>query len=104
MRAKHDDLVRGPGRHVRLTTTACSPRAAGPDRLPGPADRALERPGRATLTAAMPAAWGVNADGTTGPHAGATGPVPPVLPAAARLAEIPGVSVNLARADHRRVG
>jgi transposase len=48
------------------------------------------------LTAAMPAAWGVNADGTTGPDAGTT-PGAPVLPAAARLAQIPGISPQLAR-------
>jgi len=51
----------------------------------------------AELTAAMPAAWGVDSDGTTGPDAG-TGPDAPVLPVVARLAEIPGVSENLARA------
>jgi transposase len=49
-----------------------------------------------TTVAAMPAAWGVDADGTTGPGAG-TGPDAPVLPAAARPAEIPGVSEDLAR-------
>ena len=46
--------------------------------------------------AAMPAAWGVDGDGTTGPDAG-TGPDAAVLPAAARLAEIPGISQDLAR-------
>jgi len=45
----------------------------------------------------IPAAWGINADGTTGPGAG-TGPDAAVLPAAARLAEIPGVSPMPARA------
>ena len=45
--------------------------------------------------AAIPAAWGVDADGTTGPDAG-TGPDAAALPAAARLAEIPGVSPGLA--------
>ena len=43
----------------------------------------------------MPAAWGVDADGTTGPDAG-TGPDAAALPAVARLAEIPGVSPDLA--------
>ena len=43
------------------------------------------------LTGAMPAARGVNADGTTGPGAG-TGPRAAVLPALARLDEIPGIS------------
>ena len=51
----------------------------------------------AELTAAMPAAWGVDADGTTGPDAGAT-PDAAVLNAVARLAEIPGISEDLARA------
>jgi transposase len=51
----------------------------------------------AGLAAAMPAAWGINADGTTGPGAG-TGPDAPVLNAVARLAEIPGLSEDLARA------
>ena len=44
----------------------------------------------------MPAAWGVNGDGTTGRDAG-TGPDAPVLNAVARLAEIPGISPDLAR-------
>jgi transposase len=48
------------------------------------------------LAAAMPAAWGINADGTTGPDAG-TGPDAPVLPAVARLAEIPGIREDQAR-------
>jgi transposase len=48
------------------------------------------------LTAAMPAAWGVDADGTTGPGAG-TAPDAPVLPAITRLAGIPGISPELAR-------
>ena len=49
------------------------------------------------MVAAIPAAWGINADGTTGPEAG-TGPDAAVIPAVTRLAEIPGVSANLARA------
>ena len=44
---------------------------------------------------AIPAAWGVTADGV--PSAG-PGPDAVVLPAAERLAEIPGVSLRLARA------
>ena len=54
----------------------------------------LEARIRDTL-AAIPEAQGVDADGTTGPAAG-TGPDAPVLPAAARLAEIPGISLDLA--------
>ena len=52
---------------------------------------------------AMPAAWGVDGDGTTGPDAG-TGPDATVLPAVARLAEIPGISPGLARAIIAEIG
>jgi transposase len=45
--------------------------------------------------AAISAAWGIDADGTTGPGAG-TGPDAPVLNAVARLDEIPGISADLA--------
>jgi transposase len=47
--------------------------------------------------AQIPAAQGVNADGTTGPGAGRD-PDAAVLPAATRLAEIPGVSEQMAAA------
>ncbi len=57
---------------------------------------ALEDEAEAALDA-IPAAWGISATGETGPGAG-HGPDPAVLPAAARLAEIPGVSPALARA------
>jgi transposase len=43
----------------------------------------------------IPAAWGVDADGVTGPDAAAR-PDSIVLPAVARLDEIPGVSADLA--------
>jgi hypothetical protein len=43
---------------------------------------------------AIPAAWGVTADGVPSPD---PGPGAAVLPAAERLAEIPGVSLKLAR-------
>jgi transposase len=46
---------------------------------------------------AIPAAWGISAGGETGPGAGQD-PSPVALPAAERLAEIPGVSLKLARA------
>ena len=49
---------------------------------------------------AIPAAWGINADGTAGLGA-RTGPDALVLPAVARLAEISGVSLNLARTRTR---
>jgi transposase len=45
--------------------------------------------------AQIPAAWGVDGDGATGPGAGLGGDAA-VLPAVARLAEIPGVSEDLA--------
>jgi transposase len=48
------------------------------------------------LIAAIPAAWGIDADGSTGPGAGA-GPDAAALTAVARLDEIPGVSEELAR-------
>jgi transposase len=44
----------------------------------------------------IPGAWGTDAGGETGPDAG-NGPDAAVLPAAARLAEIPGVTEDLAR-------
>jgi transposase len=46
---------------------------------------------------AIPAAWGADATGETGPGAGAA-PDAAVLPAVARLAQIPGVSPKLAMA------
>jgi transposase len=54
----------------------------------------------ATITqaiAAIPAAQGIDDDGSTGPTAG-TSPDAAVLPAAARLDEIPGISLELAAA------
>ena len=51
----------------------------------------------AAVTAALPAAWGIDPDGSTGPGAG-TDPGAPVLNAVARLAQIPGLSPELARA------
>ena len=45
---------------------------------------------------AIPASWGADADGTTGPGAG-TGEGAAVLAAADRLAEVPGMSRDLAR-------
>src|SRR5215471_5358245 len=55
------------------------------------------------LTGAIPAARGVNADGTTGPGAG-TGPDAAVLPAAVRLDEIPGISPAGAQAILAEIG
>jgi transposase len=51
----------------------------------------------AEVTAAIPGAWGIDADGTTGPGAGTSaGAV--VLSAVTRLAQIPGISPDLATA------
>jgi transposase len=46
--------------------------------------------------ASIPAAWGADPDGVTGPGAG-TSPGAPALPADARLDEVPGISLELAR-------
>ena len=58
------------------------------------ADTQLTRGSR--TAAAIPHAWGMDPDGTTGPDAG-TGPDAAALPAVPRLAEIPGISEDLAR-------
>jgi len=55
------------------------------------------------LIEAIPAAQGVDADGTTGPGAG-TGPGAPVLPAVARLDEITGCGVIAAQAVVAEIG
>jgi transposase len=95
MKAKHDDLVAAldgmfDDHHGELAGMLLDQIAFLDDRIAQLTGRAAE------LTAAMPAAWGVDGDGTTGPGAG-TSPDAPVLNAAARLAEIPGVSEDLAR-------
>jgi transposase len=55
------------------------------------------------LIAAIPAAQGIDADGTTGPRAG-LGPDAPVLPAIDRLDEIPGISRATAQAIIAEIG
>ena len=95
MKAKHDDLVQAldgmfDDHHGELAGLLLDQIAFLDARIAQLTARAAE------LTAAMPAAWGVDGDGTTGPGAG-TAPDAPVLPAVARLAEIPGVSEDLAR-------
>jgi transposase len=55
------------------------------------------------LLAAIPAAQGVDADGTTGPDAGG-GPGAPVLPAIQRLDEIPGIARHAAQVLLAEVG
>ena len=95
MKAKHDDLVEAltgmfDDHHGELAGLLLDQIAFLDQRITQLGARAAE------LAAAMPGAWGINADGTTGPGAGAT-PDAPVLNAVARLAEIPGVSPGLAR-------
>jgi transposase len=96
MKARHDDLAEAldgmfDDHHGELAGMLLDQIAFLEERIAALTARA------AGLTAAIPAAWGIDADGTTGPDAG-TSPGAPVLPAAARLAQIPGVSENLARA------
>jgi transposase len=55
------------------------------------------------LIAAIPAAQGIDADGTTGPDAGA-GPDAPALPALERLDEIPGISRATAQGIIAEIG
>ena len=95
MRAKHDDLVAAldgmfDAHHGELAALLLDHIAFLDARIGQLAARAAE------LAAAIPEAWGVNPDGTTGPGAG-TSPDAPVLNAVARLAEIPGISEDLAR-------
>jgi transposase len=95
MKAKHDDLVQAldgmfDDHHGELAGLLLDQFAFLDHRIEALGARVAE------LTAAMPAAWGVDADGTTGPDAG-TGPDARVLPVIQRLAEIPGVSEDLAR-------
>jgi transposase len=95
MKAKHDDLVQAldgmfDDHHGELAGLLLDQIAFLDHRIEALGARVAE------LTAAMPAAWGVDADGTTGPDAG-TGPDARVLPVIQRLAEIPGVSEDLAR-------
>jgi transposase len=95
MKAKHDDLVEAldgmfDDHHGELAGLLLEQIAFLDDRIARLSARA------AGLAAAMPAAWGINADGTTGPDAGA-GPDAPALNAVARLAQIPGIREDQAR-------
>jgi transposase len=95
MKAKHDALVEAldgmfDDHHGELAALLLDQIAALDAKIAQLGARAAE------LTAAMPGAWGIDADGITGPGAG-TGPDAPVLNAVARLAEIPGLSPDLAR-------
>ena len=96
MKARHDELVQAldgifDDHHGELAALLLDQIAV----LDGKITQLGTRIGQAVT--ALPAAWGINADGTAGPGAG-TGPDAAVIPAVTRLAEIPGVSENLARA------
>ena len=96
MKAKHDDLAEAldgmfDDHHGELAGLLLDQIAGLDAKITQLGARAAE------LAAALPQAWGINADGTTGPDAGA-GPDAPALNAVARLAEIPGISKDLARA------
>jgi transposase len=96
MKARHDDLVAAldgifDDHHGELAGMLLDQIAFLDQRITVLAARAAE------LTAAMPAGWGINADGSTGPGAGAV-PGAAVPDAVTRLAEIPGISQDLARA------
>jgi transposase len=65
------------------------------DALAGKIDQLTDR--IAALLQDIPAAWGIDPDGTTGPAAG-TGPGTAVLPAVARLDEIAGCGIYAAQA------
>jgi transposase len=94
-KARHDDLVEAL--NGLFDDHHGEPAALLPGQITVPDAKIAQLGARAAgLTAAMPAAWGVNADGTTGPDAGTT-PDAPVLNAVARLAQIPGLSPGLAR-------
>jgi transposase len=95
MKAKHDALVEAldgmsGDHHGELAALLLDQIATLDAKIAQLGARAAE------LTAAMPAAWGIDADGTTGPGTG-TSPDAPVANAVARLAEIPGLSPELAR-------
>ncbi len=95
MKAKHDALVEAltgmfDDHHGELAQMLLDQIAFCDTRIAVLAARIEEHLDR------IPAAWGVDADGATGPGAG-TGTDAAVLPAAQRLAEIPGVSAELAR-------
>jgi transposase len=95
MKAKHDDLIQAldgmfDDHHGELAGLLLDQIASLDAKIAQLAVRGAE------LTAAMPGTWGIDTDGTTGPAAG-TGPDAPVLNAVTRLAEIPGLSPDLAR-------
>ena len=103
MKARRAALDRGPRRHVRRPPRRARRVLLDQITFLDRPDRRSSRPGSSRPGRAIPAAWGIDADGDTGPDAG-TGPDAAVLPAADRLAEIPGISAGPGPRDHRRVG
>ena len=102
MRAKHDALVealdgRFDDHHGELARMLLDQI----DHLDAQVGRLTARIGE--LIAAIPAAQGVNADGTTGPAAG-LGEDAPVLPAVIRLDEITGIGRDAAQVIIAEVG
>ena len=79
MKAKHDELVEALDGMFDDHHGGARPDAAGPDHGPGRQDHPAGHPDRAAV-AAMPAAWGINAGGTTGPDARAPGRMPRYCP------------------------
>ena len=94
MKAKHDELVEALAGMFDAHHGELAQLQLDQVEFLEPGSTSWRRGSRDTV-AAMPEAQGVDADGTTGPAAG-TGPDAAVLPAAARLAEIPGISPGLA--------
>jgi len=95
MKAKHDDLVEAldgmfDDHHGELAALLLDQIASLDAKVAQLGARATE------LAAAMPEAWGIDPDGTTGPGAG-TSPDAPALNAVTRLAGIPGLSQDMAR-------
>ena len=96
MKARHDDLVEAldgmfDDHHGELAQMLLDQLAFLDRKVSQLTSRAAE------AAAAIPAGWGTDAGGTTGPGAGAA-PDAPVLDAVTRLAQIPGLSPDLARA------
>jgi transposase len=102
MRAKHDRLVealngRFDDHHAELAAIL----VGQIDSLSAQIDRLTARIG--SLIEAIPVTWGVDAGGSTGPGAGA-GPGAPVLPAVARLDDIPGIAPHTAQVIIAEIG
>jgi transposase len=95
MKARHDDLIEAldgmfDDHHGELAGLLL-------DQITTLDAKITQLTGRIAESAAgIPQAWGADRDGTTGPGAG-TGPDAAVLAAPARLAQIPGLSEDLAR-------